>query len=394
VALVRLIVGFCIAVGIRNAARAKLRGGLTVVAVAITLVAFVLLRSLGAGWRDRIEQTPNDRVVTRHKIGWAGSLPVHYTGVVRQMPGVIRAVGGSAVGLKVPGQEGLFFQSFAIDAKDFVDMHYELSAPAEQKAAFLANRHGALVSAELAKERGWKVGDELHFDTWGSDSKWELTLSAIVQSTRVGFGQRAVWMHYEYFNESLPPPEQNRVSMIAAQIDDPSAGARMAQAIDIHFDSENDQTFSQEDKALNTALVGRFGAFLGAMNVVSLLVLGVVVLILGNSIAMSTREKTREFGTLRAIGFTPSHLAALVLGEAGALGLGGGALGLLLAYPLVQGPLSRYLEEAMGTAPLHVASQDALMALSLGVLLALLGAGLPALRAAQLEVTESLSYVA
>lgn len=392
--VVRLIVRFCVQIGIRNAGRAKLRGGLTVGAVAITLVAFVLLRSLGAGWRDRVEQTPNDRVVTRHKIGWAGTLPVHYTDVVRQMPGVIRAVGGSAVGLKVPGQDALFFQSFAIDARDFVDMHYELSAPAEQKAAFLANRRGAMVSVELAEERGWKLGDELHFDTWGADSKWDLTLSAIVQSTRVGFGQRAVWMHYEYLNEALPPPEQNRITLIAAQIEDPSAGARMAQAIDIHFDTENDQTFTQEDKALNTALVGRFGAFLSAMNVVSLLVLGVVVLILGNTIAMSTREKTREFGTLRAIGFTPGHLAALVLGEAGALGLGGGALGLLLAYPLVQGPLSRYLEEAMGTTPLHVASQDALMALALGVLLALLGAGLPALRAAQLEVTESLSHVA
>jgi putative ABC transport system permease protein len=388
--LVRLIVRFCI----RNAGRAKLRGGLTVVAVAITLVAFVLLRSLGAGWRDRIEQTPNDRVVSRHKIGWASSLPVHYANEVREMPGVVRAVGAAWVGFKLPGEDGVFFQSMAIDAKDFVDMHYELSAPAEQKATFIGNRHGALVSTELAQERGWKVGDELHFVGRDYPGQWDLTLSAIVQSTRVGFGERAVWFHYEYFNETLPPNEQDRLTLIAAQIDDPSAGARLAQAIDIHFDTENEQTFTQQDKALNTAIVGRFGAIMGAMNLVSLLVLGVVVLILGNTIAMSTREKTREFGTLRAIGFSPSHLAALVLGEAGALGLGGGTLGLLLAYPLIQGPLSRYLEEEMGLSPLHVAAQDALLALSFGVLLALLGAGLPALRAARLEVTESLSHVA
>jgi putative ABC transport system permease protein len=129
------------------------------------------------------------------------------------------------------------------------------------------------------------------------------------------------------------------------------------------------------------------------MNVVSLLVLGVVVLILGNTVAMSTRERTREYGTLRAIGFMPAHLVAFVLGEAATLGLVGGGLGLALGYPLVQGPLSRYLEQEMGVAPLRVASGDALGSMLLGVVLGLIAAGIPALRAARLEVTESLSHV-
>lgn len=109
----RLIVRF----GFRNAGRARALGGLTVLAVAITLVAFVLLRTLSAGWTDRIEQTPNDRVVTRHKIGWASSLPVHYANPVRQLPGVIRAVGASMVGLKVPGDDGLFATAFGASGR-------------------------------------------------------------------------------------------------------------------------------------------------------------------------------------------------------------------------------------------------------------------------------------
>jgi putative ABC transport system permease protein len=379
---------------IRNARRAPVRAGLTVIAVAITLVAFVLLRTLSAGWTNRIEQTPNNRVVTRHKIGWAGSLPVHYTDVVRKMPGVQLAMGGSWVGMKLPADDSVFFQSFAVDPRDFVDMHYELSAPPEQKEAFVSDRRGALVAAELAEERGWKLGDHLQFKGRDYPGQWQLTVSAIVKSTRVGFGQRAVWMHWDYFNETLPEPERDKLSLIAAQIENPAEGARMAKAIDIHFDTENEQTFSQEDKALNTAIVGRFGAMLSAMNLVSLLVLGVVVLILGNTVAMSTRERTREYGTLRAIGFMPLHLALFVVGEAAALGLVGGGLGLLLGYPLVQGPLSRYLEQEMNVAPLRVASGDALIALLLGVLLGVVAAAIPALRAARLEVTESLSHVA
>jgi putative ABC transport system permease protein len=379
---------------VRNARRAPVRAGLTVVAVAVTLVAFVLLRTLSAGWTDRIEQTPNNRVVARHKIGWASSLPVHYTNTVRKLPGVNTAMGGSWVGFKLPTDDSVFFQSMAVDAREFVDMHYELSAPAEHKAAFVAERRGALVAAELAEERGWKLGDELHFKGRDIPGEWDLRVSAIVKSTRAGFGQRAVWMHWEYFNETLPPAERDKITLISAQIDNPADGARIAKAIDIHFDTESEQTFTQEDKALNTAIVGRFGAMLSAMNVVSMLVLGVVVLILGNTVAMSTRERTREYGTLRAIGFMPAHLAAFVIGEAAALGFVGGGLGLLLGYPLVEGPLSRYLEEEMRVAPLRVATSDALAALLLGVVLGVIAAGIPALRAARLEVTQSLSHVA
>jgi putative ABC transport system permease protein len=379
---------------VRNASRAPVRGALTVLAVAITLVAFVLLRTLSAGWTDRIVQTPNNRVVTRHKIGWASSLPVHYTERVRQIPGVNLAMGGTWAGLKLPIDDSVFFQSFAVDARQFVDMHYELSAPAEQKQAFITNRRGALVAAELAAERGWKLGDELHFQSREAPGSWALTVEAIVKSTRVGFGQRAVWLHWEYFNETLPAEERDRISLIAAQIDNPADGARIAKAIDIRFDTENDPTFSQEDKALNTAIVGRFGAVLGAMNIVSVLVLGVVVLILGNTVAMSTRERVREYATLRAMGFMPGHLMAFVLGEAATLGLVSGGLGLALGYPLVQGPLSRYLEEEMRVAPLRVATQDAIGALVLGTLLGLIAAALPALKAGRLEVTRALSHVA
>jgi putative ABC transport system permease protein len=379
---------------IRNAGRAPVRGMLTVVAVATTLVAFMLLRALSSGWTERIEQTPNDRVVTRHKVRWGSPLPVQYVDEVRHLPGVKRALGAVFLDLRLPGVESVFFQSAATDAKDFVDMHHELEIPADQKAAFVADRRGALVSKELADEQGWKPGDELHLVERASASTLDLTLSGIAESTRFGFGQRSVWIHYEYYNERRLPPERDQVMMLTAQVEEPREIARMVQAIDIHFDSQSDQTFSLDDKALNTALVGQFGAMLEAMNLVSLLVLGLVVLILGNTVAMATRERTREFGTLRAIGFSPRHLVAFVLGEAATLGFAGGLLGLVLGVPLVRGPFSRYLQEELGTPALQVPIGDALEALALGALLGALAALLPARRAARMEVTASLSHLA
>lgn len=376
----------------RNAQRAPVRGLMTVLAVGVAMVAFLLLRSLGANWTERIRQTPNDRVVSRHAIGWDQSLPVRYVDEVRALPGVQQAMGGAWPSFRVAKDERLRFFSLAVDdPRVFVDMHDELSAPAEHKEAFVANRRGALISEELAEELGVGRGDHLALQSRRYPGEWRVQVSAVVRSTRHGFGRRAVWVHYAYLNERLPTESRDRIGIIAAQIDDPARGASVAKAVDMHFDTQSSPTFTQEDKALNTAIVGRFGAVLDAMSVVSLLVLAVVALIVGNTLAMSTRERVREYGVLRALGFSPGHLMGLVAGEASLFGGASGLIGLALGYFLVEGPMSRVLEESMSIAPLQIRPVEAALSVLASVCLAVLASGLPALRIARLHVREALS---
>jgi len=379
---------------LRNARRSPTRVVLTVWAAALSLVAFILLRALSAGWTNRVEQTPNDRVVVRHRIGRAGFLPVHYAEEIRLLPGIERAMGATWMGLKLPGNDGTFFQSFAVGVDDFLDMHHELSAPAQQREAFRRNRRGAAISADLASEHGWRPGDVLHFKSRDYAGQWEVTLEALITSTRAGYGQRTVWLHWDYFNETLPVLQRDRLSLISARVIDSQEAARMARTIDIHFATRADATFSQTDKAANAASVSRYGALLEAMHLVSMLVLCIIVLILGNTIAMSTRERTREYGTLRVLGFMPRHLVVFILGEAATLGFSAGALSLIVGLPLVQGPFSRYVQEEMRVAALRVSTADAAAALALGLALGIAAAVVPALRVSRLEVTHSLSHLA
>jgi putative ABC transport system permease protein len=332
-------------------------------------------------------------VVSRHKVGWSQAFPIHYADEVRKLPGIDDAMGGRWAELKYPANTDFWFATTAVEARPFVDMHYELEAPPEQKAAWIKNRRGALVSAELAQQFGWKLGDRIHFEGTFLPGEWDLEIACIVHSTRHGFGHRDVWLHIEYFNEAIPAEDRDQLNIISAKIGDPKQGANIARAIDIHFDERDNQTFTQEDQALNAAFVGMFGAILQAIDVVSVLVLGIILLLLGNTVAMGVRERTHEYGVLRAIGFMPKHLAAFVLGEATTLGLLGGLLGLLLAYPVVEKGLSRFVEEEMGMAPLVVPPDAAILAVLLGGLLGLVSACWPAYKAARLEVVDSLRRV-
>ena len=144
---------------------------------------------------------------------------------------------------------------------------------------------------------------------------------------------------------------------------------------------------------MNASIVGRFGAVLSAMDFVSLLVLSVILLLIGNAMAMNVRERTQEYGILRAIGFRRSHLVGFVLVEALLLGLAGGALGLAAAYPVVERAVSRYLETNMNFWPLHMPLSAVIVAPLLTALFGLVAAGIPAYRASKLEVVEALRHV-
>jgi len=287
----------------------------------------------------------------------------------------------------------VFFQAMATEAEPFLTMHTELEAPAEQKQAFLADERSAFVDEKLAKELGWKLGDRVVFDSRAQPGQWELTIAGMYRSVRDGFGERTLWFHYRYFNRTLPPDQQDRVGMISAEIVEPNQGGRIAQAIDARFDAAPHPTLSLEDRVMAAANLGNFRAILTALDLVSYLILAVVMLIVGNTLAMNVRERSHEYGVMRAIGFSPQLLGLLVLAEGALLGLLGAAIGLGLSYPLFEGVVSHLLQDAVRFPPIVIHRPVAWLAVALGIGLSVLAAAVPVYRVAQLRVTDALRRI-
>jgi putative ABC transport system permease protein len=378
---------------VRNLRRSPLRAAMTVLTVAIMLSAFIFPRALVEAQEENVRQTPNNRVVTRAKLGWTGWMPKGYADRVREVPGVRHACANRWANFKLPGQEKKFFAAFGWDEVPCIAMHSELVAPEEQKQAFLADEHGAFVGDELAKEFGWKLGDRVIFESRQFPGTWELNISGIYHSVREGFGQRSLWLHYDFLNRGLPREEQDRVAFISAEVVEPNQGGHIAKQIDAAFEATPFATLSLEDRVLAQANLGNFQAILTALDVVSYLILVVVMTIVGNTVAMNVRERTHEYGVMRAIGFGARALCALVLGEAVLLGMLGAGLGLGISYPLFEGVVSRVLQEAMNFPPIVIPRRVAWLALSLGAVLSLLSGLMPMLRVSQLRVTDALRRI-
>ena len=183
---------------------------------------------------------------------------------------------------------------------------------------------------------------------------------------------------------------------MVSRVDDPTKTAAIGVAVDKLFDSQEIQTLSQDEHAFQASFLASASAILGAIDIVSLVILVIMMLVLGNTIAMGVRERTNEYGVLKALGFSGGHIAAFIVSESMLLAAIGGALGILISYPFVQNGLGRWLEENMGGFFPWFRVDPGVVALAAGLSLALGAAAaiIPAYTAMQLKVVDALRRVA
>lgn len=387
-----------VGIAARNVLRSKTRAIMTITAVAITLLVFVLLRTVQTAWTAGADHAAQDRIATRHKVSFVLPLPMNYVEKLRAEKdrlGVTDSTWASWFGGTLPQRKQDFFATIAVEPESFLTVYDEVEITPEVRESWLGNRRGALVGDVLAKKFDWKPGDKVVLAGTIYPGDWEFEISGIYTSTRKSVDRSTFWFHWNYLNEAAEDHHKNNIGWIVSRVDDTSRSAQISKDIDALFDERGDQTLTMSERALANSFLGMFSAMLTALDIVSVVILAIMMLILGNTIAMSVRERTNEYGMMRAIGFMPRHLAIAILGESVTVALVGGLAGLLLSHLFITKGMGPWLEENMaGLFPYFgVAATTAVAAIVLAVLLGAVAALIPAARAARLNAVEALRRV-
>lgn len=381
----------------RNLLRNRTRSFLTLAGTAIAIVGFVLLRTVNEAWTSQTTDTNTDRIVTRHKVTFVMSLPKRYVDDVRSMKEVKCATWANWFGGKDPNHDTDFFATIACDEKTLFQVYDDVQATPEVQKAFIEDRQAALVGQPLLEHMGWKVGDNLTLTSQIYPGEWQFHIVGTYIATRKAVDPKQVWFHWDMLNENLPQrARKDQVGWIVARVAEGHSAVEVSKAIDQRFDDNDIQTLSQDEHAFQQSFLEMFGTVLDALKIVSLVILGIMMLILGNTVAMGVRERTGEYAVLRAIGFLPHHLATLVVGEAAVLGLLGGLVGLGIAFPFINFGLGRFIEENLGQffPFFRIPPVLAAEAIGLAVVLGAMSSVPPAIRAYRLHVIEALRRVA
>jgi putative ABC transport system permease protein len=383
----------------RNLLRNKVRTSLTILGVAVAIITFLMLRTVISAWTGAADFAAKDRVVSRHKVTFVMQLPKRYIDKIREQPDVREATWANWFGGRSPGNEREFFASLAVDGKTYFKVYDELTITEGSLAEFDADRTGAVVGDVLCKKLGWKLGDTVTLESGiypsPPDSAWTFTIRAIYTTTSRTADRSTFLFHWEYMNDTLPQVRKDEIGWVVSRVKDPTRTADVGIALDKIFDVEDTQTLSQDEASFNTSFLAGFSMVLSAIDLVSVAILLIMAMVIGNTIAMGVRERTGEYGAMRAIGFLPKHIAGFVVIEAVVLSFLGGLVGLMLSYPIVEKGLGGFLEENMGGMfPFfRIPISMVVVALLASMLLGLIASIIPAWLAAKIRVTDALRRV-
>ena len=382
----------------RNILRNKFRAVLTIMGVAVAILTFLLLRTIVFAWTSGAEYASKDRVVTRHKITFVQPLPRRYIDDVRAAPHIKVATFSNWFGGKDEKHDREFFGALAVDPTTYFQVYDDMFVPKDQMEAFLHDPPAALVGDVLAKKMGWKVGDKVVLTSgiYPKVNDWDFHIVGMYEARSKVVDRSTFLFRWDYLNDNLAQNRKDNIGWIVSRVDQPSQSAAVGVALDKIFDEKETQTLSQDEHSFNASFLAMFSAVLTAVDIISVVILVIMMLVLGNTIAMGVRERTNEYGVLKALGFTGGHIAMFIAFESMFIAALGGALGIALAYPFVQEGMGRWIEENMGSyfPYFRIDPKATVAAAVLALGLGAIAAAIPAYRASKLKVVDALRRVA
>jgi putative ABC transport system permease protein len=316
----------------KNAMRHKLRTFLTILGLALAVMAFGLILTFINAWYAGARSAAPDRIITRHAVSIVFELPLAYKERLLQIEGVENVTFANWFGGIYIDPKN-FFPQFSIDASSWFAIYPEFIVPPDQFEVFKNERNAAIVGRGLADRFGWNVGDAVTLTGTIYSGDWDFVIRGIYTGESQDTDETLFFFHYEYLDEWIKrewPGYGSFVGWYALRIDDPNRSAAISNIIDARFDNSQAETRTETEKEFQLSFIQMSSAIIIGLKIVSYLIIGVMLLVLINTMAMTARERISENAFMRTLGFRGYHLVGLILGESLFIASLGGIVGMAL----------------------------------------------------------------
>jgi putative ABC transport system permease protein len=373
---------------LKNCWRNRRRTVLTILSIGASLSLLGVLMAIYYAFYFS-ESTPEQalRVATRHKVSLAFAMPESYGPKIKRLPGVKEVMMQNWFGgIYKDSRPQNMFARFAVEPEKLFTVRPEMIMPDDQKKAFVSERTACILGKPLADRLGLKLGDRITIKGDIFQVVMEFTLRGIYDADQ---GNEVLYFHRKYLEEAVGARAQGQTGMFVIMADSTGAVPRIARAIDDEFRNSPVPTRSEPERAFQLSFINSLGNVKAFLVSICAAVTFTMLLVCANTMAMSVRERVREVGILKTLGFTTDKILGLILGEAAMLSLIGAGVGLVLA----SGLCSVVRQAPSFASQLKTLSvQPPIVALCLGVAL-LIGVGsaaVPAWGAARTSILEAI----
>ncbi len=377
----------------KNSLRHKLRSFLTIIGISIAVVAFGLLRTVVAAWYQGVNASSPDRLIVRQAVSFIFPLPYSYLEKIKQVPGVKEVTFANWFG-GIYKDRSNFFARLGVDADTYFDVYNEFVVPKDELGTFKKERNSCILGIDIAKKFNIKVGDVMTLEGDIYPGNWEFVVRGIYTPKLKTTDATQMLFHWSYIDERMKqemPGREGDVGWYVARINDASKSAIVSQQIDALFKNSPAETKTETEGAFQQGFIQASSAIITSMNFISFLIIGIIMLVLGNTMIMSARERTQEYAVLKTLGFRGKHLAGIIMGESLLISIIGGVLGLLMTYPTVEG-FSQFIPKGMFPV-FEVEPVTVMLAVSAALFIGVAAAIFPIQRALRTKIVDGFRFV-
>ncbi|TMA60363.1 MAG: ABC transporter permease, partial [Deltaproteobacteria bacterium] len=160
--------------------------------------------------------------------------------------------------------------------------------------------------------------------------QWAFVVRGIYRPRDQTADPTIMMVQYKYVDERLrqeAPQRAGNIGWYIVRIANPDESAAVSETIDKLFENSSAETKTETERAFQQNFLSSASAVITAMNLMSFVIIGIILLVVGNTMIMSARERTHEFAVLKALGFSGGQLFLLLAGESLILSLMGSAAG-------------------------------------------------------------------
>jgi putative ABC transport system permease protein len=378
-----------------NLWRRKLRTLFTLAAALFTFALFGILAAINLAFGMGVDVSGANRLVVIHKISLIMPLPVSYQERIAAVPGVNALTHMNWFGgiYKDPKN---FFAQMAVDTPTFFDLYPEYVVPADQKKAWEADRSGAIVGRDLAERFGWKIGDKIPiqgtiYRRKDGSKMWDFNIDGIYEPGRKGVDATQFFFHYDYLKEGARMATSDMVGWYTVRINDPNHAADISQRIDGLFANSSYETKTSTEKAFAQSFANQMGNIGAIVRYVVSAVLFGMLLVIGNTMSQSVRERTNELAVLKTLGFGNGLVLFLVIAESSLLALTGAGLGLLFSWGVLTPLVGKLLKQFLPV--FYIPGWGIALGLGIALVLGILTGLVPGIQAMRLRIVDALRRV-
>jgi putative ABC transport system permease protein len=330
---------FILKLVLKNSLRHKLRTFLTILGIAIAVMSFGFLRTIVTAWSSGVEASAANRMITRHSISFIFPLPYAYRDQIARIPGVnlVSYANWFQGSYKDPADFKNFFPRLAIDPETYFDIYPEFVLPPDQLATFQRERNSCVIGRKIERQYGLKIGDVMTIEGDIYPGRWDFVIRGIYRGRDASSDETQMFFHWKYLDErikELQPSREGFIGWYILRVQNPADMPSVARAVDQMYLNSRAGTKTETEKEFQQGFVSMSSAIIRSLEVVSFIIIGIILLVLANTIVMASRERTKEYAVLKTIGFSSAHIIGLIGGESLLIAGIGGLIGLGLTFPV------------------------------------------------------------